>query len=446
MHTLDLLGTQTPEARPSSLNVRNEKRSSDESSFQKYFDKEVNSQERQAPHRPDDKPSKHAAADRNESSRAQTDEGQGVTQNDSLPVDEGNTGTKTDSALAVDSKQGVGLDSSGDQSDQFVAAPLHLHIEQDGLPSQRYFEQIVPLGQLADELTEFDLALVPVPVAFQTKAPVTEPLGTNAADDVVDPRLVSMGAFKAQTSELHPLTQNAINASAISQPKPVVPAEQGAATQSPTVGVKAQSLGLIKQGSMQSSSPTSFSLTPELISSSSERLPEIPVQMSAAAAITEKAPGLDLANSATQNARFTVNVQFGRAEWNAGVAAKVAQMAAQNLNYAEIQLDPPELGPLQVRVQVNSDQASVVFNAHSAQVREALEQGSQRLRELFESEGLNLVDVDVSDQQQQSEQDELESEHTGETHLASETSSEEAELAAEQTISAEIQVGVDDFV
>jgi flagellar hook-length control protein FliK len=86
--------------------------------------------------------------------------------------------------------------------------------------------------------------------------------------------------------------------------------------------------------------------------------------------------------------------------WGRDIGEKVLWMAAQNLSEAEIQLDPPELGPLQARISVQNDQAQVSFNSNSALVREALDQTAHRLRDMFSSEGLNLVDVNVSDQQQ----------------------------------------------
>ncbi len=146
-------------------------------------------------------------------------------------------------------------------------------------------------------------------------------------------------------------------------------------------------------------------------------------------------------------ARFSVNIQFGRPEWQAGVAAKVAQMAAQNLNFAEIQLDPPELGPLQVRVHVNQEQATVAFSVASSQVRDALEQHHNRLRDLLSAEGIDLVDVDVSDQGQQSTHDELDSEvaATNADVLDTDESEASAEDAEAATMTATIEVGVDDF-
>lgn len=89
---------------------------------------------------------------------------------------------------------------------------------------------------------------------------------------------------------------------------------------------------------------------------------------------------------------------------NAGaVGERVLVMAAGNIKSAEIQLDPPELGQLQVRVTLNQDQAAVSFTVQNAQAREQLEQSSAKLREMFEQEGMDLVDVDVSDGQQQSD-------------------------------------------
>ena len=52
-----------------------------------------------------------------------------------------------------------------------------------------------------------------------------------------------------------------------------------------------------------------------------------------------------------------------------------------------------------VKINVEGDQASVVFSSPNVGVREALEQQSFRLKEMMEENGVDLVDVDVSDQQ-----------------------------------------------
>ncbi|MBX9754420.1 MAG: flagellar hook-length control protein FliK [Pseudomonadaceae bacterium] len=84
--------------------------------------------------------------------------------------------------------------------------------------------------------------------------------------------------------------------------------------------------------------------------------------------------------------------------WSEAVVDKVMWLSSQNLKSAEIQLDPAELGRLEVRVDIAKDQTQVTFASPHAGVREALEGQMQRLRDLFTAQGMNLLDVNVSDQ------------------------------------------------
>lgn len=76
-------------------------------------------------------------------------------------------------------------------------------------------------------------------------------------------------------------------------------------------------------------------------------------------------------------------------------------MLSKNIQRAEIRIDPPELGQLQVRINMNSEQATVQFQVQSAQAREAIEAALPRLREMLEQQGVALADTDVREQQQQ---------------------------------------------
>lgn len=92
-----------------------------------------------------------------------------------------------------------------------------------------------------------------------------------------------------------------------------------------------------------------------------------------------------------------VPVTVGQPQWSQAVGEKVLWLAAQNVSSAEIHLHPQDLGPVQVNVSVNQDQANVTFTSHHPVVREALDQNLNRLRDMFSEQGLNLVNVDVSD-------------------------------------------------
>jgi|GEM_PF-602987 len=92
-----------------------------------------------------------------------------------------------------------------------------------------------------------------------------------------------------------------------------------------------------------------------------------------------------------------VPVPVGQPQWSQAVGEKVLWLAAQNVSSAEINLHPKDLGPMQVRVSVNQEQTTVSFTSQHAVVREVLDQNLNRLRDMFSEQGLNLVNVDVSD-------------------------------------------------
>ena len=108
-----------------------------------------------------------------------------------------------------------------------------------------------------------------------------------------------------------------------------------------------------------------------------------------------------MAAAASPKPQLAVGTPFQQAQWGEAVAERVMWMSSQGLQEAEIHLNPSELGPMQVKVSLVNEQAHVSFVVNNATVREALDQNAIRLREMFNGEGLNLVDVDVSDQSQQ---------------------------------------------
>jgi len=95
--------------------------------------------------------------------------------------------------------------------------------------------------------------------------------------------------------------------------------------------------------------------------------------------------------------------------WTEGVVNRVMYLSSQSLKQADIQLEPAELGRLDIRVNMAADQQTqVTFMSAHVGVREALESQMSRLRDSFAQQGMGQVDVNVSDQsrnmQQQAQQ------------------------------------------
>lgn len=85
--------------------------------------------------------------------------------------------------------------------------------------------------------------------------------------------------------------------------------------------------------------------------------------------------------------------------WTEGLVNRVMYLSSQNLKSADIQLEPRELGRLDIRVNVATDQSTQIhFVSGHAGVRDALDSQVHRLRELFAQQGLAQPDVSVADQ------------------------------------------------
>ncbi|MEO2218825.1 flagellar hook-length control protein FliK [Chromobacterium vaccinii] len=95
--------------------------------------------------------------------------------------------------------------------------------------------------------------------------------------------------------------------------------------------------------------------------------------------------------------------------WGKALGEQVMSMVSLKMDKAQIQLNPPQLGPIEVTLKMNgTDQAQVLFTAAVPATREALESNMHRLSSMLSSNGIQLTDSQVSSgnsgQQQQAYQ------------------------------------------
>ncbi|SMY31835.1 flagellar hook-length control protein FliK [Photobacterium andalusiense] len=77
------------------------------------------------------------------------------------------------------------------------------------------------------------------------------------------------------------------------------------------------------------------------------------------------------------------------------VHERINIMMAKNLKHVDIRLDPPELGKIQIKLNITQDQASVQFTVNNPQTRDMVEQAMPRLREMLQQQGLQLAQSSV---------------------------------------------------
>lgn len=96
-----------------------------------------------------------------------------------------------------------------------------------------------------------------------------------------------------------------------------------------------------------------------------------------------------------------IQVPVQQPGWGEAVGNRLMMMVNDKVQSAKIHLNPAELGPIEVRVNINHDQASVHFVSSNSVVRDAIDDAFPRLKEMFAQNGLNLSDANVSQQSPQ---------------------------------------------
>jgi flagellar hook-length control protein FliK len=86
----------------------------------------------------------------------------------------------------------------------------------------------------------------------------------------------------------------------------------------------------------------------------------------------------------------------GSAAWSQALGEKVVWMAAGAQQTASLTLNPPNMGPLQVVLNISNDQATASFFSTQPEVRQALEQAFPKLREMMNEAGIQLGEATVS--------------------------------------------------
>jgi len=88
-------------------------------------------------------------------------------------------------------------------------------------------------------------------------------------------------------------------------------------------------------------------------------------------------------------------VSMARQSFASDLGDRVLWMASNSRQVAELRIDPPQLGPVEVRLSINGEQASLNLVSANAGVREALQASIPRLQDMIQSIGLELGSVTV---------------------------------------------------
>ncbi len=93
--------------------------------------------------------------------------------------------------------------------------------------------------------------------------------------------------------------------------------------------------------------------------------------------------------------KLTVAAPVANPNWGNELGQKIAWMTSSGNHVAELHLNPPNLGPMEVKLTVHNDQATIQFVSQHQEVRTALESALPRLKEMMMDSGISLGNASV---------------------------------------------------
>ncbi|PKO33471.1 MAG: hypothetical protein CVU34_13065 [Betaproteobacteria bacterium HGW-Betaproteobacteria-7] len=97
----------------------------------------------------------------------------------------------------------------------------------------------------------------------------------------------------------------------------------------------------------------------------------------------------------TVDQRPAVNAHLQSAAWPQQFSDKIVWMARNDQQSAQLTINPPQLGPIQISLNLSGDQATIAFASPHAEVRQAIESAMPQLKEMLSSAGISLGQSNV---------------------------------------------------
>ncbi|MFZ2390082.1 MAG: flagellar hook-length control protein FliK [Polaromonas sp.] len=269
-----------------------------------------------------------------------------------------------------------------------------------GIPAQADGAANAPEVVSDADASALPLLTSPVPAAASPKSASQPPLHANLAavsDGVaiqIDPRAIAGQssapgtAFSEQSSQHDDKNAHKLSVSSEAQ------ADLAPATPYGASKVAASTTAATKEtaGLNLAAGPVAADAT----ASTSTALPMTP-----ATAAVNVSGGVTAPNAPIPIATASLVPEVGSNEWGKALGQHVIQMGNAGHQVAELQLNPPGLGPLKVTLSMSDNQMQAMFVSAHSSVRAAVEAALPQLRTTLADSGISLGNTSVGAESQQ---------------------------------------------
>lgn len=94
----------------------------------------------------------------------------------------------------------------------------------------------------------------------------------------------------------------------------------------------------------------------------------------------------------------TITTPLSNSGWADEFSQKIVWLSTQQNHIAELHLNPPDLGPLNVVLKISDNQLTAQFTSPHSAVRDAVENALPKLRDILSDNGITLGNATVGDQ------------------------------------------------
>lgn len=270
-----------------------------------------------------------------------------------------------------------------------AAAPVDLPLEVLVTPAGAL--ELAAEAARAEPLPDPAAAMLQLPMLLPNVVPTATPV--SAALEEMPATAVAAGVAEVAVPGMEEARQAATNAMASTREEP---AENGNSRRQALAGESAAfavSAGNARalEGDGRVSRAVEARFEPSLVAQAANEMPAsatpaavgMPMPRSVA-----DAPPVQASNAIAQPVTSDV--------WGDKLGERVVWMVGQQHQGVELHLNPPSLGPLEIKLSMSDSTASLTFSTQHPPVRDAIENATARLREMLAESGLTLGSVSVN--------------------------------------------------
>jgi flagellar hook-length control protein FliK len=220
-------------------------------------------------------------------------------------------------------------------------------------------------------------------ISISTNNQAQEPEATTLIGDISTPGLIP---FNLKTTA--------------TQPSKTTLATNGAETATQTQNITPEQLG-------QKSSSPEIGKTPTFHQTFSTEFLKTTAELPSTQSLPTEAPPVattspnSLHSKPVNHFESDVATHIQEKIWPQQFGEKIIWMAKADVQSAQINLNPPELGPIQITLNLSGDQAKLTFASPHLEVRQSIENALPQLKEMLSSSGISLGQANVGANLQQ---------------------------------------------